>query len=84
MMQYLKSVTSIHPRSVIKMHATNKKFYFGSLCYVHARQWGLTSFVDIKNEHLTSDVAALQYIQILNQNFQNKTITLEVYCLLSL
>ena len=28
MMQYLKSVTSIHPETFIKMYATDKKFYF--------------------------------------------------------
>ena len=32
MMQYLKSVTSIHSGKVIKMHATDKKFYFVPMC----------------------------------------------------
>ena len=33
MMQYLKSVTSIHPETVIKIYATDKMFYFVPLCY---------------------------------------------------
>ena len=32
MMQYLKSVTSIYPGTVIKMYATDKKFNFVPLC----------------------------------------------------
>ena len=31
-MQYLKSATSIHPGTVIKMYAIDKKFYFVPLC----------------------------------------------------
>ena len=33
MLQYLKSVISIHPETVVKMYATYKMFYFVPLCF---------------------------------------------------
>ena len=50
-MQYLKFVTLIHPGTVIKMYASDKKFYFVSLCYA--------SF--------TYDRIAPFYLEILNR-----------------